>query len=79
MYNHSLPIVTDNKASDAFRLWMARTDLGTPTTGAGSPEGVVKARQFSLYIDTTGAQGSRIYIKMLPDIGGNILQGWELA
>lgn len=76
MYNHSLPIVTENKASDAFRLWMARTDLGTPITGSGSPEGVVEARQFSLYINETGASGTLLYIKIQPDIAGDKKQGW---
>jgi len=77
MYNHSLPIVTDNKAaSDPFRLWMAGVDLGTPITGSGSPEGVVQARQFQLYINTTGTTGTLLYIKMQPDIGGDRKQGW---
>jgi hypothetical protein len=76
MYNHSLPIVTENKASDAFRLWMARTDLGTPITGSGSPEGVVEARQFSLYINETGTTGTLLYIKIQPDIAGDKKQGW---
>jgi len=79
-YNHSLPIVTENKAaSDAFRLWMARTDLGTPITGAGSPEGLVEARQFQLYINTTGATGTLLYVKLQPDIAGNKKQGWVAA
>ena len=75
MYNHSLPI-TDKPASDAFRLWMARTDLGTPITGSGSPEGVVEARQFSLYINSAGASGTLLYIKIQPDIAGDKKQGW---
>jgi hypothetical protein len=75
MYNHSLPI-TDKPASDPFRLWMARTDLGTPLTGSGSPEGVVEARQFSLYINETGSSGTLLYIKIQPEIAGNKKQGW---
>ena len=75
MYNHSLP-VTDKTASDPFRFWMAGVDLGTPITGVGSPEGVVQARQFQLYINTTGTTGTLLYIKMQPDIGGDRKQGW---
>jgi hypothetical protein len=44
--------------------------------GTGSPEGVVEARQYSLYINSAGTTGSIEYRKMLPDIGGDITQGW---
>lgn len=47
--------------------------------GAGSPEGVVAARTTKLYMDTTGAPGSILYIKQLSDIGGDVTKGWNLV
>ena len=59
-----------------FRQWTQEASLGIPIIGIGSPEGVVTARQYSLYIDSTGTTGSIQYRKMLPDIGGDVTQGW---
>jgi len=76
-YNHSLPIVNaSGGSSDAFRKWMATTQLGTPIIGDGSPEGVVEARQFQLYINESGTTGSLLYVKVNPDVGGDRTQGW---
>jgi hypothetical protein len=47
-----------------------------PLTGEGSPEGVVEALQFTLYLDTTGVSGAIEYRKMLTDIAGNKTMGW---
>jgi hypothetical protein len=59
-----------------FRQFTQDASLSIPIVGSGSPEGVVEARQYSLYIDSTGSTGSIEYRKMLPDIGGNTKQGW---
>jgi len=59
-----------------FRQFTQDASLSIPIVGSGSPEGVVEARQYSLYIDSTGTTGSIEYRKMLPDIGGNTKQGW---
>lgn len=75
--NVAQPIV-DAKGTmeQPFRQWTQEASLGIPIIGQGSPEGVVEARQYSLYIDTTGTTGSIEYRKMLPDIGGDVKQGW---
>jgi hypothetical protein len=39
-------------------------NLNTPLTGTGSPEGVVTAEPYQLYLDTTGGAGSIAYRKM---------------
>ena len=56
--------------------------LVVPIFGAGSPEGVIEAKQFSPYIDTVaaaaGTTGSIRYIKGVDDIGGDKTQGWGL-
>lgn len=59
-----------------FRQWTQEASLGIPLIGTGSPEGVIEARQYSLYINSAGATGSIEYRKMLPDIGGDVTQGW---
>lgn len=75
--NSAFPIVDDKGfMSDSFRFWTLNTDLSNPIVGAGSPEGVVTARQYQFYINTSGTTGSLLYIKMLPDIGGDRSQGW---
>tara|TARA_R110000782_G_scaffold81321_1_gene160726 strand:- start:1061 stop:1216 length:156 start_codon:yes stop_codon:yes gene_type:complete len=50
-----------------------------PIVGTGSPEGVIEAVQYSLYLDGTGSAGAIQYRKMLPSIGGDRKQGWILV
>lgn len=76
-YNFSFPIVDkDGHATLQFRQWMTKVSLSSPIVGSGSPEGVVEAAQYQLYIDTAGGAGATEYRKMLPDIGGDVTQGW---
>ena len=78
--NAAQPIVEPNGTmSQPFRTWTLDASLSIPIIGTGSPEGVVNARQYSLYIDSTGAAGSIEYRKMLPDIAGDVTQGWKLV
>ena len=75
--NVAQPIVEpDGTMAQPFRQFTQDASLSIPIIGSGSPEGVVEARQYSLYIDSTGSTGSIEYRKMLPDIGGNTKQGW---
>ncbi len=75
--NVAQPIVEpDGTMAQPFRQFTQDASLSIPIVGSGSPEGVVEARQYSLYIDSTGSTGSIEYRKMLPDIGGNTKQGW---
>lgn len=66
----------DGTMSDAFRTWTLGADLSNPIVGVGSPEGFVEARQFQLYIDTSGVSGSIEYRKMQTSIAGDIKMGW---
>lgn len=78
--NAAQPIILSNGTmTQTFRTWTLDASLSIPIIGTGSPEGVVTARQYSLYIDSTGAAGSIEYRKMLPDIGGDVTQGWKLV
>lgn len=46
-----------------------------PTSGTGSPEGVVTAEPFKTYLDTAAAAGSNYYIKST----GSGSTGWVLV
>jgi len=75
--NRAFPIVnSDGTMSDAFALWTQEGDLARPLRYAGNPDGNVQARQYQFCINTSGTTGSLLYIKMLPDVGGNKLLGW---
>jgi hypothetical protein len=75
--NAALPIVKDDGTMEApFRDQMNVLNRYLPITGVGSPEGVVEALQYSLYLDTTGVTGSIEYRKMLPAIAGDTKMGW---
>jgi hypothetical protein len=78
--NAANPVVEPNGTmTQQFRNWTIDASLSIPIIGVGSPEGVVSARQYSLYIDSTGTAGNIEYRKMLPDIGGDVTQGWLLV
>jgi hypothetical protein len=80
LLNAAQPIVDNTgKMSQAFRTWTLDASLSIPIIGTGSPEGVVEARQFQLYINSAGAAGAIEYRKMLSDIGGDRTQGWKLV
>jgi hypothetical protein len=75
--NASDPVVDDQGLmQQAFRNYMIRVGLGIPLTGTGSPEGVVEAAQYTLYIDITTPTVPVQYRKMLGSIGGDEKQGW---
>ena len=76
----SQPIVEDNGTMSApFREWQELVTRALPIRGTGTPEGVVKAPQDSRYIDTAGAPGSLLYIKVNDDIAGDRTKGWMLV
>ena len=78
--NAGQPIVESNGTmSQAFRQFTQEASLSIPIIGSGSPEGVIEAVQYSLYLDTTGAAGAIQYRKMLPSIAGDRKQGWILV
>ena len=78
--NVAQPITRDDGTMEqAFRQWTQDASLSIPIVGAGSPEGVVEARQYSLYLDTTGSAGSIQYRKMQPDVLGDRSKGWVLV
>jgi hypothetical protein len=49
-------------------------NLNTPLTGTGSPEGVIAANPYQVYLDTAGSTGTIEYRKMT----GTGNTGWVL-
>ncbi|GAF75550.1 unnamed protein product [marine sediment metagenome] len=77
--NASQPIVeADGTMAQAFRTWSISISDLQPIIGIGTPEGIIEAPQFTLYLDSTGTTGTIQYRKMLPEIGGDRLKGWVL-
>lgn len=75
--NVAQPIVDpDGTMAQSFRQFTQDASLSIPIVGIGSPEGVIQASQYSLYIDSNGSSGSIEYRKMQPNIGGDTAKGW---
>lgn len=78
--NRSVPITDDGgKMVLRFSTWAKNVTALQILTGTGSPEGVVEAEQFTLYMDDIGTAGSILYIKRDPDISGDKSTGWILV
>jgi len=65
--------------TQAFRRTMIELDNNLPIVGEGSPEGILEAPQFSLYLDSLGGSGTIEYRKMQTEISGNRAMGWVLV
>lgn len=75
-YEAAKPItLIDNTMSQPYRELMLDVTRYLPIIGTASPEGVIEALQYSVFIDQTNAL---IYRKMLTSIGGDITKGWKL-
>lgn len=75
--NATQPIVGERGLmSQVFRSFMLLLSNNIPIVSTGSPEGVVEAPQYSLYIDETTPLSPVQYRKMLPEIGGDRKKGW---
>jgi len=78
--NVAQPIVHEDGTMDqAFRRFTQDVSLSIPIVGSGSPEGVIEAAQYSLYLDSSGGASAIEYRKMQPDIAGDRKQGWILV
>lgn len=67
----------DGTMTDAYRDFMLKVDKYLPIEGDGSPEGVVEAPLYSLYIDRTATVAPIEYRKMLASISSDRKQGWK--
>lgn len=69
----------DGTMAQAFRQFTQDASLSIPIVGSGTPEGVIEAAQYSLYLDSSGGASAIQYRKMQPQIGGNRTKGWILV
>ena len=77
--NAGQPIVLEDFTMfQTFRNWARCVSDALPIVNTGSPEGVVEAAQYALYIDEAIPLTPVQYRKMLPDIGGDRTQGWAV-
>jgi len=78
--NVGQPIVQDDGTmAQSFRQFTQDASLSIPIVGSGSPEGVIEAAQYSLYLDSGGGASAIQYRKMQPQIGGDRTKGWVLV
>jgi hypothetical protein len=78
--NVGQPIIeNDGTMSQAFRQFTQDASLSIPIVGTGSPEGVIEAAQYSLYLDSSGGASAIQYRKMQPEIAGDRTKGWILV
>ena len=78
--NVGQPIVDENGTmAQAFRQFTQDASLSIPIVGSGSPEGVIEAAQYSLYLDSSGGASAIQYRKMQPEIAGDRTKGWILV
>lgn len=68
----------DGTITQVFRTWALQVSNNIPIVATGSPEGVVEAPQYSLYIDETTPATPVQYRKMSPEIGGDRTKGWAV-
>lgn len=74
------PIVNDDGTmSQAFRTHMQQVSRSVVIVGTGSPEGVLEAPQYSLYIDETTPTVPVQYRKMLTSSAGDSKKGWVMV
>ena len=69
----------DGTMAQAFRQFTQDASLSIPIVGSGTPEGVIDAAQYSLYLDSGGGASAIQYRKMQPQIGGDRAKGWILV
>ena len=69
----------DGTMAQAFRQFTQDASLSIPIVGSGTPEGVIDAAQYSLYLDSSGGASAIQYRKMQPQIGGDRAKGWILV
>jgi len=69
----------DGTMAQAFRQFTQDASLSIPIVGVGTPEGVIEAAQYSLYLDSSGGASAIQYRKMQPKIGNDRTKGWVLV
>lgn len=75
--NFSSPLVNpDGTATQYFQRFLLQLSQGIEIVSIGTPEAVIEAPQYTKYIDETMPSAPVMYVKMLPDVGGDRKKGW---
>ncbi len=78
--NRAQPIVLhDGTMEQFFSSWALLVSNNLPIVGTGTPEGVVEAPQYTLFIDEAVPLTPVQYRKMLAEIGGDRSKGWAVV
>ena len=78
--NASQPVIgADGTMEQPFRERIMLLSNNLPIVGTGSPEGIIEALHYSLYIDSAGTTGTIEWRKMQTEIAGDRAKGWVLV
>lgn len=66
----------DGLPEQTFREWVLRVANNMVIVGTGTPEGVIEAAQYTLYVDEAVPLTPVTYRKMLPEVTGDRSKGW---
>ena len=72
-------IEEDGTPTQQANSWFKTITDRSIIIGKGSPEAAVEANNGSMYMDSTGATGSVLYIKRDADVSGDKTKGWFLV
>lgn len=79
-FSRKIPLVDEKGYPTQWLQIFGEQVRHLPTlVGAGSPAGNYSANAGRFYIDTAGAVGAKLWIKVLDSVAGDDSQGWELA
>lgn len=77
LLNYGMPIVDGaGIPTRELEILLNRLSDALPIIGSGSPEGVVEAKQYSLYIDVDASPGGVEYRKLQSQVSGDTTKGW---
>jgi len=66
----------DGTPTSTFRQFISKIAESVVIVGTGTPEGVLEAPQYTLYVDEAVPLTPVTYRKMLPEVGGDRSKGW---
>ena len=69
----------DGTPTNVFLQYLLKVSESVVIVGTGSPEGVLEAPQYTLYVDESNPSTPVTYRKMSPHIGGNRKNGWAVV
>lgn len=74
------PLVTpDGTATQHFQRFLLQLSQTIQIVSSGTPEAIIEAPQYTVYVDEAIPSAPVVYIKMLPDIGGDKKKGWYVS